>query len=266
MSQFIFIDESGNSDSDGDPQPFYVVGFLKVDTPHVLINDLSDRHNRHYSGMKQRRRTLLNELGESARPITREEINLLMLSTSHSEYHHVRVGPSNIDKYKSYVDTLFTHPFHFCALVVDRREPKFKDFSMKGYLNSYIELIKFLCKNNSNEGDKFTVIADFLNSPRDEVDNFTKGLEEIDVVHNFLQCHSHGVPLLQVCDLLTGMVNFDHRLAMGITKDSKRAQAKKEFSAHIASKFGVLHEAPFSKEVTHRTEKQHIQILPFEFS
>lgn len=264
MNHFIFIDESGTSNSESIPQPFYVVGLLQIEAPNLATRDLLQKHNSYYSEMRQRRRVLFNELASSPRPISREEINNLMLQTNHTEYHHNQIGPTNIERYKGFIDTVFNYPIRFCALVIDRNNPNFNEKIYRNYWKAYVSYVKLLCEHNCKAGEKYTVISDYLNAPRGEIDSFARELESTGAVHNLLQCHSHGVPLLQVCDLLTGAVNFDCRAAAGFTKTSNKATAKKEFSRYVASKFGITDKNPFAKKATYNAQPHYFSVWPLQ--
>lgn len=218
------------------PQPYYGVGFLKSDCPDTATQRLIAAHTSSISGLKDTRRKLLRELAASPRILSAHEINLLLASTRHYEYHFADITYDKLDRYKRFLDISLSLPIHFCALVINKKDPKFNTQIYGNYWDAYIRYTLTLCKSNVSSEEKCSIIADYMNKPRNSNKEFDEELKSLACVANALRIQSVGSPMLQICDLLLGAVVFEHKAASGEVNNSNRARAKMEFVSYLKRK------------------------------
>lgn len=251
---FAFVDESGVLDQSKQIQPFFGVGFLKIIDTSVISEKLTQRHYDYFSLQKNNRRKLFVELRNSPRSVNEKDINLLLSSTRHHEYKFVNITYTTLARYKAFLDTAFEFPLEFCALVIDKMDPLFDSTFYKDYWSAYITYTKLLCKNNCGKDDRVTVIADYMNKPRDSKMYFETELNKLPNVFNTLRAHSETFTLLQICDLMLGSVLFQWRQSRGLVEQSNRAKAKKEFVEYLVGKLKIPNnkasDYPLSKAFT----------------
>lgn len=259
---FAFIDESGVLDESSKVQPYFAVGFLRIDDTSKIGEKLTQKHYDYFSVQKEKRKNMLHGLKEHPRILSQDDLNLLLVSTRHYEYKFTNVTHTTLERYKSFVDTAFEFPIYFCALVIDKTDPLFNSLIYKNYWLAYIKYAKMLCQNNCGEGNKLCVIADYMNRPSDTETYFESELNMLPNVFNTLRAHSETFTLLQMCDLMLGSVVFQWRQKNGFVKDSNRAKAKKEFIDYLISKL-VL---PDSKRSDHPLAQSMTCHNPIYFS
>ena len=258
---FAFIDESGVLDESREVQPFFAVGFLKVADASLITERLFQKHYDYYSVKKEERRKMIQGLKDNPRILTQQDLNLLLVSTRHYEHKFTKITLTTLERYKAFLDTAFEFPLYFCALVIDKTDPKFNQLIYKNYWDAYISYSKLLCKYN-RKGDNLCVIADYMNRPTKSDRYFELELNTLPQVFNTIRAHSETFILLQVTDLLLGSVVFQWRQKNGYVKDSNRARAKIEFVNHLISKFVI----PPDKQTDYPLA-QHITINnPFYFN
>lgn len=236
---FAFIDESGVLDELKKVQPYFAVGFLRVGDTSIISEKLTQRHYDYFSIQKERRRNMMRELKENPKILSQEDLNLLLVSTRHYEYKFTSVTYTTLERYKSFLDTAFEFPLHFCALVIDKTDPLFDSAIYKNYWSAYIKYAKLLAQNNCGEENKLCIIADYMNRPSESDVYFENELNQLPNVFNTLRAHSETFTLLQICDLMLGSVVFQWREKNGFVRDSNRARAKKEFVKYLVSKLVI---------------------------
>ncbi|KKP60045.1 MAG: hypothetical protein UR54_C0021G0006 [Candidatus Roizmanbacteria bacterium GW2011_GWA2_34_18] len=236
---FSFIDESGVLDESKNTQPFFAVGFLRILDTSIVNDELIKKHYDYFSIQKEKRRNLLKDLKENPKILNTEELNLLFISTRHSEYKFTNINFTNLEKYKSIIDTALKFPLYFSALVIDKTDPLFNPTIYRNYWHAYIKYTKLLCGHNCNKDDRLCVIADYMNKPNNSNDIFEKEINSLPNVFNTLRAHSETFILLQICDLLLGSVLFEWRAKKGLMKNSNRAKAKKEFVDYLINKLDI---------------------------
>lgn len=236
---FAFIDESGVLDESKKVQPFFAVGFLKILDTSVISERLTQRHYDYFSIQKERRHLLLDDLRDNPRILSNDDLNLLLVSTRHYEYKFTNVTYTNLERYKSFLDTALEFPLHFCALVIDKTDPVFNSTIYKNYWSAYITYTKLICQKNCDSANKLCVIADYMNKPSESNTYFEKELNSLSNVLNTLRAHSETFTLLQMCDLLLGSVIFQWKQKNNFVANSNRAKAKREFVNHLVSKLVI---------------------------
>ncbi|MEK7178478.1 MAG: DUF3800 domain-containing protein [Patescibacteria group bacterium] len=265
MNSFIFIDESGITEGMEAKQPFFVIGFLKIEEPDLITKELVETHNSLTAGFKAERKKLLKDLVTNPRVVSGNDINLIMRATRLPEYHFTEIKDGDsINKYKSFIDVLFKYKFHFCALTVNKDDPNFSKEIYGDFWKSYVKYIKILCKNNCKKNERCTLIADYVTKPKRHFTDLSKELLKISTVHNVLRCHSHGVPLLQMCDLLTGCVSFELKTQNDTANDSPAIAAKRAVTLHLSKRLGLKNSISFSsnKGVTINNGGKYFSIWP----
>jgi len=236
---FAFIDESGVLDESKKIQPYFAVGFLRVEDTSVISEKLTQKHYDYFSTQKEKRKKLLEDLRDNPRSLNDTDLNLLLVSTRHYEYKFTSVTHTTLERYKSFLDTALEFPLHFCALLIDKTDTLFNSTIYKNYWSAYIKYAKMLCQNNCGEGNKLCVIADYMNRPTNTSVYFENELNTLPNAFNTLRAHSETFTLLQMCDLMLGSVVFQWRQKNGFVKDSNRAKAKKEFVEYLISKLVI---------------------------
>lgn len=260
-NSFAFIDESGVLDESKEVQPFFAVGFLKMADVSLITEKLFQKHYDYYSVQKERRKKMMQGLRNNPRVLTQQDLNLLLLSTRHSEHKFTKITFTTLGRYEAFIDTAFEFPLYFCALVIDKNDPKFNQLIYKNYWEAYISYSKLLCKHN-HKGDRLCVIADYMNRPTKSDKYFELEINSLPEVFNTIRAHSETFILLQLADLFLGSVVFQWRQRNGYVKNSNRARAKTEFVNHLISKLII----PPSKQAQYPLA-QHITInRPFYFN
>jgi len=258
---FSFIDESGVLDESKEVQPFFAVGFLKIADVSLSTEKLFQKHYDYYSVQKEKRRKMIQDLEDNPRILTQQNLNLLLVSTRHYEHKFTKITFTTLERYKTFIDTAFEFPLYFCALVIDKNDPKFNQLIYKNYWDAYISYSKLLCKYNL-KGDNLCVIADYMNRPTKSDKYFEPEINSLPEVFNTIRAHSETFILLQVVDLLLGSVIFQWRQKNGYVKDSNRGRAKTQFVDHLISKLVI----PPEKQAKYPLA-QHITInQPFYFN
>lgn len=250
---FAFIDETGLLDESRERQPYFAVGFLKIDDVSTITEKLTQEHYDYYSSQKEKRRKVIRNLKDLPKALTHEELNLLLLSTRHYEYKFTKITLTTVEKYKQFINTAFKLPLYFCALIIDKKDPKFRRTIYMNYWDAYISYSKLICKYNCPDG-QIVAIADYMNRPRDSKIYFEKELDKLPVVLKTIRANSESFLLLQLTDLLLGSVVFQHRQAGGYVKKSNRAKAKIQFVEHLISKLKIsqskLSKYPLAQKIT----------------
>lgn len=250
---FSFIDETGVLDESKEIQPYFAIGLLRVENPAEITEKLTQKHYDYYSQQKEKRRKVIDELKINPKILSSEELNLLLLSSRHYEYKFTKITPTTLQKYKEFIDTAFATQFDFCALVIDKNNPNFKNTIYKNYWEAYVSYSKVLIKNNCGEGE-MAVIADYMNRPSNSGLYFEDEINKINSVFKSIRANSESFLLLQLTDLLLGSVIFQFRQANGFVKESNRAKAKTDFVNHLISKLKIPKYAnqkhPLSDKIT----------------
>lgn len=259
---FAFIDESGVLDESKNVQPFFAVGFLKILDTSIISEKLTQKHYDYFSTQKEKRKQLLQDLSKNPRTLTAKDLNLLLVSTRHYEYKFTNVTFTTLERYKSFLDTAWEFPLHFCTLIIDKTDPLFNSSIYKNYWRAYIKYAKLLCEKNCVNEENLCVIADYMNKPRGETIYFERELNSLPNIFNTLRAHSETFTLLQICDLILGAVVFQWRQKCGFVSDSNRAKAKKELVNHLINKLVI----PANKKLEYPLAQDITINKPFYFS
>lgn len=185
------------------------------------------------------------------RHISPDELNTMMRSTRHTEFHFTEIHPANVESYLSVLKAVEPFTFEFCALMVDKRDPKFDQEIYKNPWDYYIHLVKLLCRKNLKEGDQASVIVDYMTKPKvsnKELDTELHALGSR--VGNVQMVDSVGVSLIQLCDLLLGAVAFQNRVHVGHIGASNKTNARNIFVPELCKLVGVSNQQNFLNNIT----------------
>jgi len=264
---FAFIDETGVLDESKEIQPYFGIGFLKIDEVALITEELTKRHYDYYSLQKEKRKKMIQNLKDNPKKLSLNELNLLLSSTRHYEYKFTKITPITLEKYKQFLDTAFRFPLYFCALVIDKNDPNFKRTIYKNYWEAYISYSKLISNYNCRDG-LATIIADYMNRPSESDKYFEKELNSLSGVFRTIRANSESFLLLQLADLLLGSVVFQWRQANNYVKDSNRAKAKIEFVNHLISNLKIPSERrnnyPLAQKIT--CNNPYFSVWPLKLS
>ena len=194
---FIFINESGVTDSPDRPQPFYSIGFLKIYDCTKITREIVQTYTKSFSRLRSNRRSLISTLKNNPKILNDKELNWLLASTTHYEYKFSAVRKDNLELYKSFIDVLFRNRFYFCAFVVNRKDDNSDKTVYGDYWDAYLAYCKTVCKCNINaEEENATIIADYMNKPRKSAKILENELSSLSGINNVIRTHSLGTPLL----------------------------------------------------------------------
>lgn len=268
MSKFFaFIDETGILDESKEIQPYFGIGFLKIDDVALITEELTKRHYDYYSLQKEKRKEVIQNLKSKPKELSAEELNLLLLSTRHYEYKFTKITPTTLEKYKQFLDTAFKFSLCFCALVIDKNDPNFKRTIYKNYWEAYISYSKLISKYNCREGET-AIIADYMNRPSKSDEYFENELNSLPGVFKTIRANSESFLLLQLTDLLLGSVVFQWRQANNFVKNSNRAKAKIEFVNYLIGKLKIPTEKksnyPLAQKIT--CNNPYFSVWPLKLS
>jgi len=262
---FGFVDESGVLDAPNSAQPFFAVGFLKLqDTADIGIK-LTQRHYDYFSSQKEKRRELLTSLRAQPHSLNDHELNLLLASTRHAEYKFTNINYNTLERYKALLDTALEYPLYFAALVIDKTDPLYDKTIYKNYWYAYMHYTKLLCREHCKPGERLCVIADYMNKPNASDKFFEHEINEMPNVFNTLRAHSETFTLLQVCDILLGSVVFQWKQAKGLINNSGREVAKNRFVSHLIKKLGLPanEKYPLAKRVNYQ-DSFYFNVTPLD--
>lgn len=244
----VFIDETGTSKDD----PFFGVGFLKVENPYPISCALQAPHNRAKSSLAAKRRELHREILEDGRHISPDELNVMMRSTRHTEFHFTEIHPANLESYKSVLEAVKPFSFHFCALMVNKRDPKFNPEIYRNPWDFYIHLLKLLCRTNLKENEQASVVVDYMTKPKISTKELDRELlcRMGGRVANVQLVDSVGVSMIQLCDILLGAVAFQNRRDIGHIHESNKTTAREDFVPALCDMIGISGADQFLRNMT----------------
>lgn len=254
----VFIDETGTGKDD----PFFGIGFLKIENPYPLSEALQAPHNRAKSLLADKRLKLKQELKAHNRHITPDELDIMMCSTRHHEFHFTDIHPANLEHYLAFLDVIQPFSFSFCALMVNKQDPNFDSEIYKNPWDYYVHLIKLLCKHKINQNRNASVIVDYMTKPKISKKYLDKELLGLNKrVGNVQLVDSVGCSLIQLCDLLLGAVAFECRLEAGfINAGSNKAKAKKLFIKKLREMMNINLNKKFIQNMTQSTDDKEFNI------
>lgn len=155
------------------------------------------------------------------------------------EIKWTKVSPAKLDFYRALIDFFFDHEdLHFRALIVPDKtrlnHAAYHQSHDDWYYKMYFDLLKVVLA----PGSTYRVFLDIKDTrSAGKVDKLHKVLTNNmydfprSIVHNLQNVHSHEIELLQLCDLLIGVVSYVNR---GLTS----SPAKQELVRRMRERSG----------------------------
>ncbi len=252
----VFIDETGT----GKGESHFGIGFLKLYDSYNVSSALLKPHTRAKSMLASKRKELKRELQESKRDIKPSDLNLMMSSTKHNEFHFTEIQPKNLDNYLALLDVIKDIKFHFCALIVDKNSSDFNPDMYKNPWDYYVRLLRMLCEHNLDENDKATLITDYITKPKISTKDLDKELISTGKVTNVLPVDSVGVSLIQLCDIFLGSVAFVNKWNAGFVKESNNSAARKTFVKELCKTINIDSPKDFLTNNTFKNDGKYFSV------
>lgn len=238
-SRFAFIDETGIAENAEVPQPFFGIGFLKVDRASEISENLFLMNYNISSQLRSKRKDLISALEKSPRILTGNELNLLMAKTRHYEYKFSYISYDNLSRYISLIDKIHQFKFHFCSLIINKNDPLFNAQVYGNYWHACAKYTKLIADKNCKNDEKLIVISDYMTKPKASTICYEDELMKSKNIINVIRAHSATFPLLQVCDLFLGSVIFQWKEQYKLNTNSRHVQAKREFVNYLITKMTI---------------------------
>ena len=215
---FSFIDESGNSRQ----ERFFGLGLLVIDDE---IGDFYDSMKPYYDKAfytaKLQKAERIGQLKENKEF---DQIAEIANSNKFFELKFKYINYSNNLIYKSLIQQYFKFPnARFCALVIDRLDPKFPRTELEPW-DVYIHRAAMLLANNIKPicPCNMVILADDLTRPKEIKKTFEKSLKDAigkkllssnikNPVVGVARLESNASLMLQVVDILLGSVMYDFK-------------------------------------------------------
>jgi len=244
---FVFVDESGLTDRH--QQPVLSIGMFRVADTSKITQELYSKHFNLYSAHTQKRKEIFKSLENSRKKLNKQELTILLKSTTHHEFHFSEVDRFNLIHYQNLIDTVFKYPVYFSSIVVDKKKYITKSGEFDDSWQAYLEYSKVLISSNIGTLSNVTVIADFASKPGNSepestIENTLKSIRGVD---NVLCAHSDSFILLQVVDLFLGATTFLMKQNLGFISGSKNEKAKLQLAKYIFSRLNSDYFRPVSK-------------------
>jgi hypothetical protein len=251
---FVFIDESGTSGNKDNVQPYFGVGFLKINNPIEISKRLMNIICNSKTKARQRRKELREKLLNA--DIQERELDALLTISRHHEYHFSELKKETLADYCRFIETFFEYSFSFHAIIIDK---KYIKLDANWLWSNYVKFSKLGCDNILTMNERATIIADFMNAPNTSILSFEKELLNSPRINNVMRLQSEGTPLLQICDLFLGSTVFYTKVKnhkQNISSDC--ANAKLELCNYVISK---INNNDLSENFTFQSKLQNFSCL-----
>ncbi|MCV6608284.1 MAG: DUF3800 domain-containing protein [Campylobacterales bacterium] len=199
---FGFMDETGVLSNDPN-QRFFALGLLKLEDTSLFYEDL-----------KKIRDNAINATGKKD-----------------YEFKFAGTTKNNIFHSKKLIDYCLNNPkFYFSAVLLDKAH---KDLDLSSVYTStweaQISFAKTLVKNNSN-GDKISILADYLTKPNNSEKYFENELRKVESVDNACMLESNASLFIQVVDIFIGSIIYRYKIDCGLAPEDT---AKADLSFYL---------------------------------
>ena len=207
-TKFCFLDESGSLSNKS--EPYFTVGVLKMSQPYYLQSKILYERNKYHF---------------------------------YDELKFNKLSKNNIDFIKFVIDCIFdTRSLSFYSYTTHKQSKYFqKNFSDDIWL-AYEKITMKLMNASLSDNEILMLIADHITTPKDikfEV-NMKKNFNEFKnrlALAGVCRFDSKANDLLQVTDLLIGIITYDIKVQKGLIPGSKY---KMEIVSYLKSKLGAV--------------------------
>lgn len=219
VNYFAFMDESGNSRQ----ERFFGLGLFIVSDQLIgsfydALKPYSARIFDNSKLVKSERIKLLKEQKEI------DQIAEIANSNKRFELKFTSINYSNNLLYKGLIQKYFEFKdVRFCALILDRQDPKFPRSDMEPW-QVYVHRAAMLLTNNIRNicPCNITLLADDLTKPKNITKTFEQSLKDaigkkllsVEIANPMVgitRLESHASLMIQIVDVLLGAVMYDHK-------------------------------------------------------
>ena len=241
-----FIDETGVLSGSVKEQPIYGIGMLVVPETREITESFYRLHFNFIQERTTERNDIRRRIQSEDRPLTTEELDRLMWSTSHHEYKFADVSRFNIQQYIDILNLYSLFPdLEFHSLILDRRD---SNAGLGNWNDDVWEAYAYFAKELLAESltrDVFAIV-DLQGKPNKSDVYLEDALCSVNSVKGCLRATSDMSIYLQLVDLLLGCVQFDFKSQMGYFEPtSRRAQERLQLVNFLKSKLGMRQGDPF---------------------
>lgn len=208
-TKFCFLDESGSLSARR--QPIFTVGILKLTQPYYLYNKVQyERSVRHF----------------------------------YDEMKFNSLGKRNIDFAKFVIDTVLeTRSLNFYSYSLDKDREYFKRVFGDDPWRAYEDISMRVLDAAIGPNELLMLLADHVTTPkhiRYEVslkERFNKRQDRL-ALAGVCRFDSRGNDILQIVDLLVGIITYDLKMEYGILKEAP-SPYKKELVEYLKAQLGI---------------------------
>ena len=236
-----FVDETGVLSNSRSDQPVFGIGFLLVHDPARVTESFYRLHFDYRSVKAAERKQLRREVRQNGRPLSLDELDILMRSTRHHEFKFTDVGPHNVQKYVDLLRLYFSYDcFEFHSLLLDKKGTEFSQYQWgKDSWRAYVELGRELLEQRLHTSA--FVIVDFQGQPSRSPVGVEDVFCEVEQVAGCIRASSETQVFLQMVDVLLGCVQADWKDLNGLyAPDSRRGKAKRDLVDFVRTNLGLL--------------------------
>lgn len=260
---FVFIDETGKSNDIS--YPYFGVGCLKVEETSYITEALHEIIYKHRLENTEKKNVFFEKLKSTSKKHDWELIESLLLRSTDSimEYKSSKISKNNLDKYIEFVDTALKFEINFSALIFNKNNDV-TTWDKTKYENYYFSFSKELIAKNCHKNEKIIVISDYYKKPKKSL-YIEDELLKNKYVANAIQVNSTNFPLLQLCDLLLGLVvfantkYFSSKIGIGKEELSEGRKSKIKMLEHLKSKVLI---PSFDTEAVNKSQLVQIKYTP----
>lgn len=206
-TKFCFLDESGSLSNHS--EPYFTVGVLKMSMPYYLQSKIAyERSKRHF----------------------------------HDEMKFNKISEKNSDFLKFVIDSIFdTRSLNFYSYTTHKKSKYFQNNFSKDIWFAYEKIALKFMDVALGDNEILILVADYITTPKDikfEVNvkkNFNEYKKRL-ALSGVCRFDSRSNDLLQVVDLLIGIIAYDIKVCSGLISGSKH---KLELVNYLKKKLGT---------------------------
>ncbi len=191
-TKFVFMDESGNKESDR----FFACGFLEVNDPQDFSLNLRRVYDQIFNLSIRNRQERIKKLLEDNEV---EQIVSLSKSFNQFELKHYFISNENNVLYSDFIKALFMRTkFRYTAIVFDRKDPEYIRDENPHAL--HLKALKMFSNYVISKDKMYVFVPDSFD------DSFLWNVKDGHMPIGILPLDSRGSIYLQTVDVLTGLV------------------------------------------------------------